>query len=55
MLIHAGIYSISPWVFSLLVLDLKAMRRPSTRDKQEYGSRAFLYVRIVVVNVSIKK
>lgn len=41
---HAGIYSVSAWASSLLILNLRALRRPNTRDEHEQGSRALLYI-----------
>ena len=41
-------HSISAWASSLLILESKALRRPNTRDEQEFESRAFCMCAIVI-------
>lgn len=51
---HAGIYSISAWASSLLILNLRALRRPNTRDKHEQGSRALFFICVVIIRKLIR-
>ena len=48
-------HSISAWASSLLILNLRAMRRPNTRDKREYESRAFLLCARTLIQTPIRK